>query len=572
MKVSFIAASFGLLGLAAAQSTTSPVLATNGTVLAVFIYHNHCDRTSLYSSDGTYSGGLFGSPGATMCFTDGTFYWNKYLREASALKIYGTTQIYNEDYVNAEVPNVDISIQSATAFMQGVFKPVDLVSSVTSGPSLLESDNSTFMNGPLSGYQYTPITTYRSTDPQSVYVASSLLQCNYQRVSANLYYGSDDYDEAYVESMSFYVSLYEPYFAGAFRKDQMIYYNAYVLYDYANQNRLAGNETLLAMSDDDFQRLRVYANRLQFNIFANTTVATLPDWADDAYDGDRREVAGRALAGKIALMFRNSVASGGWQNKFNFVLGDYDLMLSFFAIANLTSRSDNFYGLPDLGSSMVFELYTDDPTLRTDGQLDPESIKIAFGFRNGTTVDDTLTYWPLFDEDPQGDEPAGMVYDRFLEKMDTVSIKSVGQWCSVCSSQVDFCKTNGNGNSGQPSNSPVTSGPDGGKKRMAPAVAGIIGAIIMLAIVGILAAIAFFVFGVGVKRDRRRSSVLSSVGSIGRSGRKEKMDSEIELPLSPTAQPMARNFDDEFDYGTASTAATKVASPLASPEEAHFKT
>ncbi|KAF3915532.1 hypothetical protein ABW21_db0204008 [Orbilia brochopaga] len=564
MKVSFIAASFGLLALASAQSTSSPVLATNGTVLAVFMYHNHCDRTSLYNGDGSYSGGEFGSPGATMCYTDGTFYWNKYFREASALKIYGSTQIYNEDYVNVEVPNVDISIQSAMAFMQGVYKPVDLQSTALSGPTALESDNSTFMNGPLSGYQYTPITTYRSTDPQSVYLASSLLQCNNQRVSADLYYGSEDYREAYVESMSFYSGLYTDYFAGVFRKDQMIYYNAYILYDYVNQNRLAENATLQKMSEADFQQLHVYANRLQFNLFANNTVASLPNWADDKYDGDRRDIAGRALAGKIALMFRDSISSGGWQNKFNFALGDYDLMMSFFSIANLTSRSDDFFGLPDLGSSMVFELYTDDATLRSDGKLDPSSVKVAFGFRNGTTVDDTLTYWPLFDTNPQGDEPVSMLYDDFLAKMDQVAISNVGQWCSVCSSQVDFC-TADTGNTNQGSTAPATSGgSSGGKKGIAPAVAGIIGAIIMLAIIGILAAIAFFIFGFGVKRERRRSSVLSGVGSIGR--RQEKLDSEIELPLSPTSR--SAPFEEEFDYGTAST---KVASPLASPEEAHFK-
>ncbi|KAJ6264930.1 hypothetical protein Dda_1083 [Drechslerella dactyloides] len=565
-QVSSIVASSSLLALASAQATKSPVIASNGTVLAVFMYHNHCDRTSLYNTQGSYTGGSFGAAGATMCFTDGMFYWNKYLKADSDLKIYGTTQIYNQDYVNVEVPNVDIAIQSATSFMQGVFKPVDMASTVTSGPDMLAADNSTFMNGPLSGYQYTPVTTYRSTDPQSVYLASTLLQCNNQRLSTDLYYGSEDYKNAYLESIDFLNSLYEPYFAGVFTKDQIIYYNSYILYDYVNQNRLAGNETLLEMSDSDFQQLRVYANRLQFNLYANTTISTLPDWADDQYDLRRREVGGRALAGKVSRMFRDSITSGGFQNRFNFVLGDYDLMLSFFAIANLTSRSDDFFGLPDLGSSMVFELYTDDPTLTIDGQLDPTSVKVAFGFRNGTTVDDTLTYWPLFDENSDGNS-VSMLYDRFIEKMDAAAVSNVGQWCSVCNAQVDFCtaeSVSGGTNFPQPSGSQRGSN---NSKGMSPAVAGIIGAIIMLAIVGIIAAIAFFLFGIGVRRERRRSSILSSIS------RKEKMSSDIELPLSPTAAPMPRAFDDnEFDYGTASTAGTKVASPLASPEEAHFKT
>ncbi|KAK6534877.1 hypothetical protein TWF281_006176 [Arthrobotrys megalospora] len=575
MKVSSLTASFGLLVAAAhAQSTRSPVLATNGTILSVFIFHNHCDRTSLFLPDGS-QGGSFGAAGAQMCYTDGAFYWNKYLKKDSPLKIFGTSQIYNQDYVNAEAPNVDISVQSAMAFMQGLYKPVDLQSSVTSGDDMQPADNSTFYNGPLQGYQYAPITTYRSTDPQSVWIAGNLLQCNNQKVSSGLYYGTDDYKAMFAESQPFFERLYEPYFQGIFEDYMMVFFNSYILYDYVNQNRAAGNTTLLAMSDEDFNQLHVYANHLQFNLYGNTTTSVNPNWVDADLTEDLRDVGGRLIAGKIARMFRNTLSSGGWQNKVNFVLGNYDIMLSFFAIANLTSRSSDFFGLPDLGSSMVFELYTDDETLDTDGKIDPATIKVAFGFRNGTTVDDTLTYFPLFDEDPQSD-PVSMLYDRFLEKMDQVSVKSVGQWCSVCAAELDFCQDPGPVNS--PTGSSNSDGQNdqqsGGQNHgMAPAVAGVIGAVIMLALLGIAAAVAFFAFGVGFKRDRRRSSVFSSIGSIGRSQPKEKLESEIELPLSPTAGPMPRSFgdDNEYEYGTTSTVATKVASPLASPQEAHFK-
>ncbi|EWC45658.1 hypothetical protein DRE_05219 [Drechslerella stenobrocha 248] len=570
MKVSSVIAGLGLLAEAYAQSSRSPAVTSNGTVLAVFIYHNHCDRTSIYAPDGRWTGGLFGAPGATMCYQDGTYYWNKYFRKSSPLKIWGTSQIYERSYTNAEAPNEPIAVQSAMAFMQGLFKPVDLQSSVTSGENMLESDNSTFMNGPLSGFQYVPITTYRSSDPDAIYTAGDLLDCNNQQVSSSLYFSSDDYREADRESIAFYISLYQPYFAGVFPRTWMTYFYAYKLYDYVNQNRAAENATLLAMPEEDFQRLRLYANRQQFNLYANTTSATSPNWIDPAYNYHRREIGGRALAGKIALMLNNSMQSDRMQNRFNFALGDFDPMLSFFAISNLTSRSDDFYGIPDLGSSMVFEVYTDDPRMRTAQPTTYDvSIKVAFGFRNGTTVDDTLTYWPLFDTDPQGGPPS-MPLKQFLTKMDEVKIGNLGTWCTACNSQTEFCRnaiipqtSNSGSDESQGSTTPAAS-----HRGMAPAVAGVIGAIIMAVIVGIAAAVAFFLFGVGVRREHRRSSVLSNIG------RKEKVSSEIELPLSPTAGPMARSFEDdiEYDYGTASTAATKVASPLASPEEAHFKT
>ncbi|KAK6362206.1 hypothetical protein TWF730_005902 [Orbilia blumenaviensis] len=568
MKASSLIASSGLLvATVYAQSNRSPAIASNGTLLSVFMFHNHCDRTSLILPDGT-QGGSFGAEGATMCYTDGAYYWNKYLRKGSPLKIYGTSQIFNPEYMNAEVPNMDLSIQSAMAFMQGFYKPVDLQSSVTSGESMLAADNSTFMNGPLQGFQYAPITTYRSTDPQSIWIAGNLQQCTNQKISSAQYYSTDDYKEVLEESKPFFEALYEPYFAGVFEDYHMVFYYAYSLYDYVSQNRAAGNSTLLEMSDEDFDQLHAYANHLQFNVYGNTTTSLNPNWVAADQTKDLRDVGGRLIAGKIARDFRTSISSpGGRANKINFVLSGYDIMLSFFAIANLPSRSSNFLGLPDLGSSMVFELYTDDETINTDHIISPETFKVAFGFRNGTSVDDTLTYWPLFDQDS---DEFSMPYSDFLQKLDEVAVTSLGQWCNVCSAKLDFCQATG------PVNSP--SGSNGGQNSsqrngLAPAVAGVIGAIIMLALVGIAAAIAFLVFGVGVKRDRRRGSVLSNMSSIGRSQPKEKLESEIELPLSPTAQPMPRAFgdDNEFDYGTTSTVATKVASPLASPQEAHFK-
>ncbi|KAK6541412.1 hypothetical protein TWF694_007224 [Orbilia ellipsospora] len=570
MKVSSIITSAGLLGAAYAQSTESPVLATNGTVLAVFVYHNNCERTSLWLPDGT-QGGQFGMPGAYQCFNDGVFYFNKYLREASDLKIYGTSQIYNADYVDAETPDVSISSQSAMAFLQGIFPPVDLVSTVTSsdGESLLDADNSTFMNGPLQGYQYAPVVTYRSSDPQSIWIAGNLQQCDNQKNSMNLYFGSDDYRAVFQEAQPFYNSLYEEYFKGVFDLNLMVFFNAYVLYDYVYQNRLAGNETLLKMSDEDFQQLRVYANHLEFNMYANTTTSADPNWKQADPTQNLREMGGRLLAGKIARTFRDTLASGGWQNKLNVIVGNFDLMLSWFSLANLPSRSQDFYGLPDLGASMVFELYTDDPTLSVDGKIDPESIKVAFGFRNGTSTNDTLTYWPLFNDQPQGD-PVSMVLNNFLTHLDSIAIDNVGQWCSLCNSQeVAFCSTAAASPNGAPTPSPSSSNSQAvssGSHGMSPAVGGVIGAIIALAIVGIVIAVGVCCFGFGVTRGRRRSSAL---GSFSLRQPKEKVTSDIELPLSPTAAPMAGYPDEqEFEYNTVSTV---VASPLASPEEAHFK-
>lgn len=94
-----------------AQRRVSPAKEANGTVLAVFMYHNHCDRTSFFLSDGT-RGEQFVSAGATMCFTDGSYFFNKYFADNGPLKIYGVSQLYDSTYITVQTPDNDLSVQS----------------------------------------------------------------------------------------------------------------------------------------------------------------------------------------------------------------------------------------------------------------------------------------------------------------------------------------------------------------------------------------------------------------------------------------------------------------------------
>ncbi|KAF3936332.1 hypothetical protein ABW19_dt0209717 [Dactylella cylindrospora] len=584
MKLLEVAASLGLLAAAYAQSETSPAVDVNGTVLGVFVYHNYCDRTSLIQPDVRTPGGKFGSEGATMCKQDGEFFYNKYFRPASDLKIWGSKMIYDDAYVNVNVPSNDLSLQSATAFLQGIFSPIDWKTMALGEQSDLEQDNSSFTNGPFYGYQYVPIVGYGVNDPDSIWFSGRLTDCPTREIALNRYFGSNDYKQMLQDTAGFYDSLYEPYFAGVFERGNMNFFWAYDLYDYVKQNRDALNETLGEMPQETLDMLRAYASHLQFNYYANTSTAMNENWDQPENRNNLREMGARALARNITSSFENLMETGGLQDKFNVVLGNHDLMISFFALAGLTSRSDDFYGLPDFGSSMIFEVYTDDPDIRTENRtLDRANIKVAFGFRNGTSPDDTITYWPLFDEDPQGD-PVSILYDKFIAKMDALAVQDTQQFCDLCELTIGVCANFATSSDavsgGNNQETDTTANNSGSSSGMEPAVAGVIGAVVTLAVLALAGAIAFFGFGVGVNRDRRRSSILSGIGSgigggLGGVGRKEKLSSEIELPLSPTAGPMPRRFEeDEEDreYGTVSSTATKVASPVASPEEAHFKT
>lgn len=369
-------------------------------------------------------------------------------------------------------------------------------------------------------------------------------------------------------SQPLYDALYPLYFAGVFQQEDMSYLNSYQIYDYAAQNQKS-NKTLQGITDQQLEELRYYASVYSYNWYANDSTALSTTWQTDPnVANNMKSIGGRTYAQKALNSLNEAMASGGNQNKFSVVVSSYDIMMSFFAISNLTAKSSNFSTLPNLGASMVFELYTTDVSVDSDGSVDSNSLYVVFGFRNST--DDVITYWPLFDED----ETYELTWTDFQNKMGAAGVYQPSDWCSLCQIDSNFCDVvEGYNNPSSPSSTASADNSSSKSKQMSPAVAGVIGAIIMLAITGIAAGIAFLVFGVGIYRDRRRSSVISG---LGRTAPKEKVGSDIELPLSPTAAPMPRAFDDdeveeERQYNTVSSTRTAVASPVASPDEAHFK-
>lgn len=193
------------------------------------------------------------------------------------------------------------------------------------------------------------------------------------------------------------------------------------------------------------------------------------------------------------MQLTSIIDSEGKTNKFSLFLGSYDTFLSFFALSQLPNSDKNFLGLPDYGSTIAFELisYSDDVILPKDGN----GLYVRFLFRNGTDAATPLREYPIFGH---ASADAVMLWADFRDAMAGVSVSSVSQWCGLCEATESFCPI--------PAKSGITDVQNPQKKKtLSPSVAGVIGAICALAVVGVAMAFAMVFFGVRFAKSWRNT-------------------------------------------------------------------
>lgn len=185
-----------------------------------------------------------------------------------------------------------------------------------------------------------------------------------------------------------------------------------------------------------------------------------------------RAVAGMQLAGEILSHMNTLIASQG-ARKLGVQFGAYATFMSFFGLADLLSVNRDFKGVVDYASSMAFELFTE-----KDGEGFPseQDLQIRFLFHNGTASNASEpAVYPLF-----GAQDNTLMWTDFQAKMQQFAISSTQQWCEKCGSETGSCAAFA-------AKTEVVKGNGGG---MSPAIGGVIGAFVTLAVVlGTLAAV-----------------------------------------------------------------------------------
>ncbi|KAI9763929.1 MAG: hypothetical protein M1840_008963 [Geoglossum simile] len=462
--------------LLALNLLATPALAES--VLGVAVFTRHGDRTSKH-----YPGFQLTNLGFTQNFHVGSDYRARYLTSGSPQQILGISEFkYVPSQVHASAPDQQVLMNAATAFLQGLYPPLNNITG--SPPSIAEQtlSNGTSSTSPLNGYQYAVLHSQPVNSPDTIWIKGDD-ECPAHDVASNSYSTSAEYINLLQTTKPFYQRLWSLLkTVPDYTLDNMSYANAYDIFDLIHVSSIH-NSSFPTISPEDFHQVRTLADTHEF---ASNFNATEP----------LRAISGETLAAIILSQLNKTVTSKG-KLKFSILAGSYDTFLSFFGLANLTSASPNFFGLPEYASTMAFELLTS----QNASSFPVADLAIRFLFRNGSDQG-PLTPFPLF-----GRTDPTIPWQDFVTAMSGRAIRSVDKWCSACQSTADFCPL-----------APTPTSPVAQRKGgMSKGVAGVIGAMTAVGAFLLLAAVSLFL----VTRRRRMVSRSQSSGSSSLEGKED---------------------------------------------------
>ncbi|MCJ1307072.1 hypothetical protein MMC25_000718 [Agyrium rufum] len=476
------------LGLAAAQQGSS----SNETVLGVYIFSRHGDRTSKSTPPTTIT-----DLGYAQVFSSGSYFRSRYIASNATNPIANISpDLFKNSQLTASAPLDDVLFPSTIGFLQGLYPPVgsDLGSQKLRNGSTIES--------PLNGYQLIPVATVASgtgSENQAWLQGSS--NCANAISSSNDYYFSPEYLSLLSSTGTFYTNL-TPVINSTFTDSQISFKNAYSIFDYINVAEIH-NATIPSsdlLDEATLLQIRTLSDTHEYNLAFNASSPV-------------RAITGSVLAAQILQALNATVVSSGKTTPLNIQFGAYGGMQSLFGQLALPQQNPDFYGVPDYATTLTFELFTtaavNTASVAAEQASFPadEDLQVRFLFHNGTTNSSSppVTY-PLF-----GGSAESVSWMDFVKGISAFAVSDQGEWCRACGNSTGVCAAYA------PASSPNSSAPAasaGGSSSssggVSKAVAGVIGAMVTLAVVLGLQALILLVAGLRVVSKKRGGS--SGVG------------------------------------------------------------
>lgn len=207
-------------------------------------------------------------------------------------------------------------------------------------------------------------------------------------------------------------------------------------------------------------------------------------------------MAGAVLAGQILEALEPLANSKPGNPKFSIQFGAYGTLMAFFGSAGLDKASSDFLGICDYASSMAIELVTNatKPTV--------DDVKVRFYFANGTAAENTPKLFPLF-----GQKEETLPWKDFKASMSKFAIEDDQEWCELCGNTDGTCSGNGT--------STFSSGSDSGSgSGISKAVAGVIGALVTLAVILGIEMIVMLLGGLRLVKKSTLAAARSANGGV----------------------------------------------------------
>lgn len=237
------------------------------------------------------------------------------------------------------------------------------------------------------------------------------------------------------------------------------------------------------------------------NLLQLRTLADQHEWGLAYNSSDNaRAISGMQIAGEILTYLNNTLLPANYAkgtNKLGIQFGAYATFLSFFGLAQLPAANPDFYGITDYATSMAFELFT---TATVSGSTPPAAsdLQVRFLFHNGTASNASQPVaYPLF-----GQSQTTLPWNTFVSNMQNFSVQTTQQWCHTCGNTTGSCAAYA---STSPTPTPAAASSSGGNagNGLSPAVNGVIGAMVTLAVVLGSAALFLVVGGYRIVSKKR---------------------------------------------------------------------
>lgn len=406
------------------------------------------------------------------------------------------------DEVTVLADDNQYTVASAQAFMQGLYPPLQDISALnyTRLYGISELANGTNVVAPMAGYQYQDIKSISSYDVRSVFL-NGAANCPAYITAMVDYYKTENFNFLYTSTLDFYSDL-DIYLDDIFTPDDLGYFDAYYIYDWLQYEAL--HNSSFHISEVNMTRAKILAADWVLALYSNATDPV-------------KSIAGRSLATQILGSFYNAIQNQGTTNKLNLWFGDFAPMVSYAELAGLTSLQNQiFLNVPPMGSSYVFELVAMLPDEASFASFPNMSdMYVRFFFQNGTEEYDRFQEYALFGNGPSNDL---IPYNEFVKQMSGFALSGVREWCKTCGSYSLFCPAY--------TNSTPLDG-DNQKRGLSPVVAGVIGALVSLAVAALVFGLLMLLAGLRVRRDgsRRKSDLAGFKGS-----QKLASDQDLTLP------------------------------------------
>lgn len=375
-------------------------LVSGENILGSFIFSRHGDRLTKPTP--------YLTPiGAQQCFESGEFYHDRYFNE---YPIAGLDQVYNPYQFSVMVPISDVLFKSMLAWTQGFYPEV-------SSDQIDDVEGASLANGTDSdtpdGYQYVLLDGI-DEDSGQYWVIKGDDNCPTFNDAQSDFEKSDFMKQMNDSTYSFYQSLTQ--YTTEIPKKKLNFDNAFTVFDYflvEGVHNESFSESIGGLDGEVFQQVKILQDI--YNVNYNT-------WNNNL-------VSGQTLLGEAKTFLANA-HNTSYPQRVQVMAGSFDQFYQVFKLIDWYSSDESrFTGIVNYATTFVMELFTQDGS---DDQF------VRVGIRNGTTVSEgniTLDFLPVFNNTENY-----MSYDDFQNKLSSVVIADVGEWCNACSSTVDACQ------------------------------------------------------------------------------------------------------------------------------------